>query len=642
MIRWLLFFGLAGGLTAYSFWVYLRVDLPVPAARALAAVRATALVLLLLLLFDVRVPAGGVGGAPTRWVLLDVSLSMAAPGPDGVAAWTGASTRADELRREGWNVVRFGGTTLTAGLEFDALPDALTTRLAPALAAAAEGGAREVRVLSDLRFDDGVAIRAALTALPLDVAFEGFGSAVTNAGIARFEVSDLLQPDRPMTAELEVHGGATGDSLLVEIFEEAESVSRIWVRAPSSGLRSGVDLELPPPSSTGRIRYTARVSLGSDAFESDDASVAYATVGYEEGAVVLVSLAPDWEPRHLLPVLEDVTGLPTVGYLRAGPDRYVRLGRAIDRGAPVDSAAVRRAAVDATIFVVHGLGADSDEWVSALVARPGRRLLLPIDPAGAATAGIEVAPPRSGEWYASPDIPTSPIAGALSGVPLQGLPPLTAVMTMDQDAGAATLHLQLRGAGAPENGFRLVDRSTGRMAVSLASGFWRWAMRDAGREPYRRIWSGVVGWILSDQEILASEPRPTRWVVDRGAPVDWSLPSDGAPARIVVRSGEDVVVDTVIGGVGSASTGTLPPGAYSYSVLDIAQDTLAAGRFDVATATTEMLPASMLPDLVGAGSARGRAGDGAGRPLRTFPWPFILVIVLLCGEWIVRRRSGLR
>ena len=36
---------------------------------------------------------------------------------------------------------------------------------------------------------------------------------------------------------------------------------------------------------------------------------------------------------------------------------------------------------------------------------------------------------------------------------------------------------------------------------------------------------------------------------------------------------------------------------------------------------------------------QARAGDG-GRPLRTTPWPYLLVIGLLCGEWIGRRRSG--
>ncbi|GIT52055.1 MAG: hypothetical protein Ct9H300mP15_22680 [Gemmatimonadota bacterium] len=52
---------------------------------------------------------------------------------------------------------------------------------------------------------------------------------------------------------------------------------------------------------------------------------------------MLVSFKPDWEPRHLLSVLGDVTGLPVTGYLRAGPDKFVSLGKALARSMPVDT-----------------------------------------------------------------------------------------------------------------------------------------------------------------------------------------------------------------------------------------------------------------------------------------------------------------
>ena len=31
-----------------------------------------------------------------------------------------------------------------------------------------------------------------------------------------------------------------------------------------------------------------------------------------------------------------------------------------------------------------------------------------------------------------------------------------------------------------------------------------------------------------------------------------------------------------------------------------------------------------------------------GRPLRAFAWPYLLLLALLCAEWVFRRRSGLR
>jgi hypothetical protein len=156
----LLFLVLAGALTAYAFWIYLRVELSVPAARWLAVVRSLALIVLLLLLFDPRMPVNGPGGVPARWALLDASLSMNAAQAVGASPWAAGVARAQALQAEGWNVVRFGAGGLTT-FDPETAPDGLVSELAPALQAAAESGAREVRVLSDLRFTDGVAVRAA-------------------------------------------------------------------------------------------------------------------------------------------------------------------------------------------------------------------------------------------------------------------------------------------------------------------------------------------------------------------------------------------------------------------------------------------------------------------------------------------------
>ena len=48
---------------------------------------------------------------------------------------------------------------------------------------------------------------------------------------------------------------------------------------------------------------------------------------------------------------------------------------------------------------------------------------------------------------------------------------------------------------------------------------------------------------------------------------------------------------------------------------------------------------SLLDGVGGGGEAR--AGS-PGRPLRTHPFPYILLVGLLTAEWVGRRRSGLR
>ena len=644
MARWILFFALAVGAVAYTFWLYLRVELRVRRSHLLATLRAVSLLVILALLFDFRLPLLRGDGAPSEWVLLDASLSMIATNPGGESAWEVAEGRARELEREGWTVVAFGANTESLDEIGVGQPTAASTLLAPVLGQAVESGVDRVRVLSDFRFQDPVAVSAALASLPLEVEFERFGEGVSNAGVSRLEVPDLVRAEGSVTAELEVHGGNPGDSITVIISEEDSEVAEVRVVAPSPGFRSRVPIALPTPSETGRVRYQATVALESDGFPSDDTAVSYASVGYEEEALVLISLQADWEPRFLLPVMEEVTGLPGLGYLRVGPDSFVPMGRAVERGLPVDSASVGLAASSAAVLVLHGLGSNADEWARNLSVRPGRNVLLVVDAEGAELAGVPTGDPRDGEWYVSQEIPASPIAGSLVGVDVQGLPPLTDVLLpTDPTQVRGSLLTQLRGAGPLEAALHLDDRAEGRVAVTLSSGFWRWAARQGGREAYRRLWSGVAGWLLAGQALTNGEVRPTQWTVERDQPVIWSVPDDGVKPRIIISSADSIVLDTIVTSNGLVSTGVLPPGQYSYRVEHDLEELVVEGRFDVAASTFEMVTAPEQPQIVSSESTSDSGSEeGGSRPLRTQPWPYLLVITLLCAEWVGRRRSGLR
>ena len=273
--RWILFFALAVGAVAYTFWLYLRVELRVRRSHLLATLRAVSLVVILALLFDFRLPLLWGDGAPSEWVLIDASLSMIATNPGGESAWEVAEGRARELEREGWTVVAFGANTESLDEIGVGQPTAASTLLAPVLGQAVESGVDRVRVLSDFRFQDPVAVSAALASLPLEVEFERFGEGVSNAGVSRLEVPDLVRAEGSVTAELEVHGGNPGDSITVIISEEDSEVAEVRVVAPSPGFRSRVPIALPTPSETGRVRYQATVALESDGFPSDDTAVSY-------------------------------------------------------------------------------------------------------------------------------------------------------------------------------------------------------------------------------------------------------------------------------------------------------------------------------------------------------------------------------
>ena len=640
-MRWILFALLAAGAVAYARWVYRSVDLPVPGARRLWPVRAAALVLVLLLLFDPVLPWGGMGSS-ARWVLLDTSLSMTADG-EGEPAWAEASARAEALRAEGWRVVTFGTAANLVDDTTEPIPDQPSTRLSPALALAAEGGAREVRVLTDMRLEDEVSVRSALDVLPLAVSFERFGGEARNAGILAIDVADRAGPDMGGTATVEIHGGSEGDTLSIEIFEEDGLLTQVSTPAPGPGLRRSVEVELPPAAASGLIRYEAALDAADD-FAPDDRAVTYGRVGVtEEGGVVLVSFAADWEPRYLLPVLGRSTGLDATGYIRAGADRFVPMGPASARGEPVDSSAARQALDGAALVVLHGLHDGLDAWGRGLLSIGPRRIIFPSDPAGAAMADVATGVPRSGEWYVSPELPPSPIAGELAGAARDGLPPLRHLMVpTSADGVVRPLLVQLRGGGPAEGPVVLRIRDGGRDAVVLASGFWRWAARESARDAYDALWAGVAGWLLRDRTLAGSELRPARWAVPRGEDVDWLVPPSRTGYGVRVRAGEDQVLDTTFAADGVASTGPLAPGRYRYAVVDPAGDSIDAGRFDVNGTTADMVPTVVeQARLAAAGGASSDTGQG-GRPLRTLPWPYLVIIGLLCAEWFGRRRSGLR
>jgi hypothetical protein len=100
----------------------------------------------------------------------------------------------------------------------------------------------------------------------------------------------------------------------------------------------------------------------------------------------------------------------------------------------------------------------------------------------------------------------------------------------------------------------------------------------------------------------------------------------------------------VVPATGSVQSGTLPPGTYTYvATAPVRDGEEAAGVFDVEAYTAELshLPAR---DLSAVMPLEGPELDEAlgRRPLRTHPLPYFLLLGFLCGEWIGRRRKGLR
>ena len=581
--------GIGALAVAYAWYAYYRVELRISATLWLWVARSLAFATIIALLLDVRIGGRGVA-EDERIVLLDESPSMFAAGADG-APWSPAEVRSRELESAGWRVVRFGGEGEPTQ------PSRVGTMIAPALRRAVELGAREVAVLSDMRFVDPVVAEGELIIIPARVVFEPFSKRLVNVGISAFSVADAPVPSSPVAAEVEIHGLGSDSAMIEVVPEGGDTVSRT-VLLPAPGRSRRVTLMVEAPAEAGRKLYTARVTpveaagrvngpvaesvesrvvdapLATDAFPADDRVVAEAAVGHRLGAIVLVSMAADWEPRYLLDALAQATGLPAVGYLRVGPDRFAPMGSVAERSPPVDPATVSRAIAAAALLVAHSFPNAEGAIADALSVGSAPIIFFTATPAASALTGLETGAPLDDDWYPVPEPPPSPVAPELVSAFPPGLPPLTGLLVVpDPAASGATSVLEVRRPASTENvaAIHLLQRDGRRVAVAAASGFWRWAMREGGsRDAYRRLWSAVAGWLIdnaSDNEPVLGPKEPER-------------PStELMPAPVVLGGGEP-----------------RPPGAKV----------------------------------------------GADVPLRTVAWPYLLVIFLLCAEWYGRRRGGLR
>lgn len=689
---------LAGLLLLGAAWLlaylpYRLREAPVRGRGWLVALRTAALFLLALLLWNPSLPGEAEPVADDApWVVLDATLGMEARDGEGETPWERAVERARALGETGAVVAVYDGElrTLEDPAELDTVaPRVPGSRLAAALERAVESGAREVRFLSDFRASDGDRVREVMGLLPAHLHLDDVGADVRNAGIGDLGLPRRVEVGEGFHVELRLHGEAVAedDSVTVEIrHEERLLASRVVpaVRDPGTILHR---IPLPPFEEEGVHRITARVMLEGDGFAHDDFRVGYVRVEEARG-IVLVSFQPDWEPRQLLPVLEWATDLEGEGFLRMADGRYLPLRMGDDGAEEYDEEEVTRRLEQAELAVVHGLAEGLSPGMEGAV-RGTRTLLAFVTGAGAGPLlGLELEDPRGGEWPAVPEPPSSALAGDLAGLALNGLPPLSRVLPVEPPPDAETA-LEVRSGGQGGEalpGLLLRADRERRQAVVPASGFWRWAARGGeAREAYRRLWSAASGYLLRDEGVPGLITGPEERVVPRGREIAWRVAvGDERPVRLTVeRAPEDegapapdptpegaqpadptpegaapgeTVLDTVVTAseAGRFVTGPLPPGPYLYRLVTgeegDEEEELGAGRFDVDPYAGDLahrrdpLPAEaeageLLPE---GGPPAEPAAEADGEPVRTHPFPYLAILALLCAEWVLRRRRGLR
>lgn len=597
MLTWV--FALLAGAAAAAWTYGLR-----PASRLITVtmvLRGLAVAGIVALLLDA---AAGGRRAPRPIVALDVSSSWLRGGDS--ARFRNAL---DSARRADGELLTFGDSARMG--DGKPAPTDGSSRVGAAVERAQAAG-RPLDVITDGELDDpeslaGLSEGSRITVLP--------ASPMTDLAVGDIRVPRSAVAGDTLDVEVSLLAGGAGappSRLTMEIGKDRLASVDIDSIGPFGERLSRVRVHLP--AGGGSLILRAIVAAPGDREPRNDTLATAIEVSRGAGAV-LVSTSPDYDVRELAAVLRGTVSLPTRGFLRVAPGQWREEGK-LDA---VSESEVKRVAGEAPLLILHG---DTSIFGNPRSFARGSLLLL-APPAG-----------TTGEWFAT-GAPASPMSAALAGSPWDSLPPLDVapnIPTADFEV------LETRRARRLERRVAAVGWERPRRIVLVAAdGFWHWRFRggvDAG--VYEAFWGSIIDW-------LAAERRDARAVVPAAGAT-----RAGVPIRWRRGAGSDSLLAVILSRVGSAEVDTLtlrfPSGALFAQSAPLPTGTwtvtMPGGTAAlVVNPSAELVPRrpTVSSGAVGSGTVRGDVPR-----LRTFGTTFALVILLLCLEWVLRRRAGLR
>ena len=641
----------------FSFWVYSRMEIAISSWKSLAILRFLTLSMVLLLIWDPNIPVARTEiGQDTVWVLLDGSQSMRPTDQSRPGLLAEVMERLTEMEEMPLRIMLFGERprfVSADSVESIDFRDELS-RLGPALVSAAEAGASDVLVLSDFRINDVETLDSYSQTYGLDVKFERLDMERRNVGVEDFMVfrNDPLEETVTAQASIFSEGLQEDESITIEIFEEENLVVSEEVNPISIGNTLMFEVELPiNHEASGLLEY--RISLGilEDDFSLDNQKSTFIDMSFSDKEIVFLSMKPDWEPRFLLPVLSEVSGLSFEGFLSLGDDQFLSMNDIEGDESIVTESRVKRAVAASRILIVHGLAGDSPDWVVDALDNSSSTIAFIEDGTAASKMGVSTQQSTvEGEWYLESSLKPSPLASTLSGIDLTSLAPLNAVLPMlDPNSYLRPIEFRRNGLGQIQAPLILNESDDSKQALVLASGFWRWSSRGGNsREVYRRLWSGVLGWLMAS-EVASNrrlvEPEVRVWSEnDQSRWSAWGLVNNSI--HLMIYKDEKLVQDTtvIVNPESQFFINGLGLGSYSYRADDInSGDLLGSGRFKVENHSLEWFRVPRdLVDIYSDLPSSTAIGSGFSRPLHTYIIPYLLIIIFLSIEWIGRRQRGLR
>lgn len=598
MMLWLLaaLAGSAAAVLQYRFGV--RANAPVP-----LALRATVFTIGIALLLDAPIgPSSAVG----HYVALDASSSWQVAGD--AALWTKAKAAADQA---GGDTLLLLGDSLRVGTA-PASPTDGATRVTP-LVERALGAGRPVVLVTDGRIDDPARL-AELPAGSKVITLDGAGT--RDAAIVSLDGPGAAVAGDTAEFTVVVSGGAAGAaSGRVELTLAGASIGGAALDSLAPYAEREVRVRTAIGGEPGYRLLRAVVTSAGDAVPRNDTLSASLEVARGASAV-FVSTAPDVDAREALAVLRGTLAVPTRGYLRVAPGQW----RVDGSLAPIAEAEVKRALAEAPLAMLHG---DTAIFGAPRALTRGALALM--------------APSTRTEEYYAMSAPPSPLMGALSALPWDSLPPVE-VGEPSKDAEWTALAVR-RARRFDERPLISGVTAPRRIVVIHGSGMYRWKLRGGrGADAFTAVWGSVFDWMTGDATDLRAARPATPWV-RAGEPVRWrrGTPTDTVATVVVKGRGTaaargDTLTLHFAGATGIAETAPLAAGVYD----------LRSGSGDgllVVNASAEWLPRK--PN-VAAGAIGGGAPSDRAPKSRTAWWLYAILLGALCGEWVLRRKIGLR
>lgn len=608
MTAWLLALAIAAVLAALAYVPPPRAHV---AVAALALLRAAAVTLLAALALDA--PRGRAQAAAPL-VALDASASWTRGGDS--AAFRAAS---DSARRLASDTLWLFGDSLRARARGGAasLDDARDARSqVGALADRAAAAGRPLLLVTDGETDQDDALARAPRGSRAIVLAPARGP---DAGVVGLTLPPSASERDTVVAEVLVGADARGAGAgTVRVLLDDRVAGEAPVAALAPYAEQAVRVSVPLTGRAGTLVARAVVATAGDREPRNDTAAVAVEVS-DVPAVVFVSAAPDYDARAALGVVRGALGLPVRAYYRVAPGAW----RREESLAPVDEATVRTAAREAGLLVLHG---------DTTVFGPPRAL-------GRGALAL-AAPPRpagdeeGAEWYAT-GAPPSPLAPAMSAVMWDSLPPI------ELAAGAPRgnwvgLEARLGRQGPPRPAVTGFDGAR-RVVVVGVGGLWRWQFRGGvATAAFQALWGGILDWLAAGRGDRRAAV-PEGGVLRAGEPVPWRRGgADSVAALVLAPRGGARPADSLVVRFATGERTTTTPG-------------LAAGVYDVrgpggASVLVVSAPRELLPRRAAlrAGPLGGGATSDRAPRLREAWWAYVLPLLLLCGEWLSRRRLGLR